>query len=195
MEDIMLKFALYTLLTLAVLAAVVVAYASTRPDTFRVARSVSISAPPEAIFPLINDLRKFSTWSPFDKKDPNMARVYSGPDSGKGQRLDWDGNNDIGKGWFAIVDTSPPSKVDMELNMLKPMKAGNHVTFTLAPEGNGTNAGSTNVTWAMQGDVPLFAKVLHLFVDMEKMCGDDFATGLSSLKAMAEGRAVSPSHS
>jgi hypothetical protein len=181
----MLKFALYSALTFAVLVAVVVAYASTRPDTFRVARSVSISAPPEVVFPLINDLRKFSTWSPFDKKDPNMARVYSGPDSGIGQRLDWDGNNEIGKGWFGIIGSTPSSKVDMELNMLKPMKARNNVTFTLVPEGR-----ATNVTWAMQGDVPLFAKVLHLFIDMEKMCGDDFEAGLASLKAMAEGPAV-----
>jgi hypothetical protein len=190
MEDNMLKFALYSFLTLAVLTAVVVAYASTRPDTFRVARSVSISAPPEAIFPLINDLRKFSTWSPFDKKDPGMARVYSGPESGVGQRLDWDGNSQIGKGWFSISGSMPHSKVDMELNMLKPMAARNLVTFTLVPQGQ-----ATNVNWAMQGEVPLFAKVIHLFVDMEKMCGDDFAAGLSSLKAMAEGHAVSPAQS
>ena len=181
----MLEIALYSLLALAVIIGTVVVYASRRPDTFQVSRSVSINAPAETIFPLINDLRKFSTWSPFDKKDPNMARVYSGPDRGVGQRLDWDGNREIGKGWFSIIGSAPSSKVDMELNMIKPMSARNLVSFTLIPEG-----ATTNVTWLMQGQVPLFAKVLHLFIDMEKMCGDDFSEGLASLKAMAEGPAV-----
>lgn len=178
----MLNTALYVFFGLAVVVAGVVAYASTRPDTFQVARSINIAAPPEAIFPLINDLKAFSTWSPFDKKDPNMKRDYSGPASGKGQRLDWDGNFEIGKGSLTILDTVPSSKVHMHLNMVKPMTAANAIAFTLEPEDE-----TTNVSWVMQGDVPLFAKVLHLFVDMEGMCGADFEAGLASLKAKAEG--------
>lgn len=185
----MLTVALYLALTAAILVGLVVAYAATRPDTFKVARSIAIAAPPEHIFPLINDLRRFSSWSPFDKKDPDMARVYSGPEAGPGQRLDWDGDAEIGKGYLAIVAASPASRVDMELNMIKPMKAQNLVTFTLVPQD-----GATTVTWAMAGSVPLWAKVLHLFVDMDRMCGGEFETGLASLKAMAE-RAAVPAHS
>lgn len=183
----MLRTLLFLVLGLAVIAAGVVAYASTRPDTFKVARSANIGAPPEAIFPMINDLKKFSTWSPFDKKDPNMKRVYSGPESGKGARHDWDGNSEIGKGWLAIAGSTAPSKVDMDLNMIKPMDAKSRVTFTLVPEGN-----TTKVTWAMEGQVPLVGKVIHLFIDMDRMVGGDFEAGLASLKAMAEGSAVSP---
>lgn len=183
----MLRTALTLALGLAVLAAVVVAYASTRPDMFRVARSVSIAAPPEAIFPLINDLRKFATWSPYDKKDPDMRRIFSGPESGKGQRYDWEGDSNVGKGWLVVAESTEPSQVEIALNILKPIHATNRVTFTLVPEGS-----TTNVTWAMQGQVPLLAKVLHLFIDMDRMCGDDFEAGLASLKAMAEGSVASP---
>jgi hypothetical protein len=42
---------------LAVAIGAVLAYAATKPDTFRVQRSASINAPPETIFPLLNDLR------------------------------------------------------------------------------------------------------------------------------------------
>lgn len=186
----MLEIALYVVLGLAALVAVVVAYAARRPDTFRVARSIGIAAPPEAIFPLINDLRKFSTWSPYDKKDPDMTRAFSGPESGTGQRYDWEGDSKVGKGWLVITNSSEPSQVDIDLNMLKPMKVTNQVTFTLVPEGT-----TTTVTWAMQGRLPLFAKVLHLFMDIDRMCGDDFAAGLATLKAMTERSVVSPAQS
>ena len=59
--------------------------AALRPDTFQVRRSASIKAKAEQIFPLINDLHRFNTWNPFDKKDPNLKRSYSGPESGKGR--------------------------------------------------------------------------------------------------------------
>lgn len=178
----MLRTLLLVVLGLAVVAAGVVAYASTRPDTFRVSRSIAISTPPEAIFPLINDLRKMSAWSPFEKKDPNIKQTFSGPESGKGQRHDWDGNHDVGKGWLAIADSVQPSRVDIDLNMERPISAKNAVTFTLAPEGD-----ATKVTWTMQGSVPLIAKVMHLFFDVDRMVGGDFEKGLADLKTMAEG--------
>jgi hypothetical protein len=171
----------YVALALAVAAALVVAYAATKPDRFHTARSVKIAAPPDAIFPLINDLGKFSVWSPFEKVDPNIRRVFSGPESGPGQRYDWKGNREIGEGWLEILSSSAPSRVDMGLNMLKPVTVSNQVTFTLVPEGD-----MTTVTWAMQGTLPLHWKVVHLFVDMQRMCGDQFNAGLADLKATAE---------
>ncbi len=45
-------------------------YAATKPDTFRVYRSASIKAPPEKIFPLINDFHAWTKWSPYENKDP-----------------------------------------------------------------------------------------------------------------------------
>ncbi len=177
----MLATALYIALGLAVLILAVVAYASTRPDTFELARSTMIKASPDKIFPLINDLRLFSTWSPFEKKDLNMKRVYSGPESGEGQKLEWDGNSEVGQGTLTIVGSSPSSEVNMELKMVRPMTANNGVRFTLVPEGN-----LTKVTWLMHGTVPLFGKILHLFIDMDRMCGPDFEKGLASLKSRAE---------
>src|SRR5207245_10188362 len=62
--------------TIAIIVAVLLAgifiFAATRPDTFRVQRSTSIKAPPERIFPLINDLQRCGAWSPYEKRDPGM---------------------------------------------------------------------------------------------------------------------------
>ncbi len=50
-----------------------------------------------------------------------------------------------------------PNKIALKLDFVKPFEAHNIVMFTLEPEG-----GSTNVTWAMEGPVPYFAKIIHL---------------------------------
>ncbi len=61
-----------------------------------VRRSASIAAPPEKIFPMIDDLRAQSAWSPFEK-DPNMKRTHSGAPRGKGAVYAWDGNRQVDK--------------------------------------------------------------------------------------------------
>src|SRR5262245_19303594 len=75
----------------------VLAYAATKPDTFRVERALVIKASPEKIFPLINDLRAQSAWSPFEK-DPDMKRTHSGTAEGPGAVYEWDGNREVGAG-------------------------------------------------------------------------------------------------
>lgn len=173
------------LLTIAIVVASgvagVVVLAATKPDVFQVQRSIRIAAPPEKIFPLINDLHNFGSWSPYEKKDPAMKRTFSGPASGTGAAYEWDGDKNVGKGRMEIADTSPPSKVTINLDMLKPFAASNIVEFTLVPQGD-----ATDVTWAMQGKTPFIAKVVHVFIDMDTMVGGDFATGLTNLKAAAE---------
>ena len=168
-------------LVVVVLLAALLVFAATRPDTFRVQRSASIKAPPERIFALINDYSSWGSWSPYEKKDPAMKRTYSGAASGKGAVYEWEGNKDVGQGCMEITDTSSPSKVGIKLDFIKPFEAHNIVEFTLQPVGD-----STNVTWAMQGHTPYFAKVIHVFFDMDSMVGKDFEAGLANLKTLAE---------
>jgi hypothetical protein len=174
------------LIVIAVAVAAVLAYAASKPDTFMVRRSVSIAAPPEKIFPMIDDLRSQSAWSPFEK-DPNMKRTHSGAPRGKGAVYAWDGNRQVGAGQIAITESVPSSKVVLLLDMVRPFKAHNTVEFTLDRIGAGTNVTGTKVTWAMQGRQPYMAKVMGLFVDCDKMCGGLFEEGLAKLKALAEG--------
>jgi hypothetical protein len=164
-----------------VLIAGVLLFAATKPDMFRVQRTARIKAPPERIFPLINDLRTFNTWNPYEKKDPNLKGRYTGSSSGKGAAYAFEGNKEVGQGSLEIMESLPSSKVTMRLNMIKPFEAQNTVEFRLHPEGD-----VTNVTWAMQGHTPYVAKIIHLFFDMDSMIGKDFESGLASLKAAAE---------
>jgi uncharacterized protein YndB with AHSA1/START domain len=161
--------------------AAVLVYAATKPDVFRVQRAAVIKAPPEKIFPMISDFRNWTAWSPYEKKDPAMKKAYSGAPSGKGAVYAWDGDKNVGQGRIEIEDVAPPSKLTLKLDMIKPMQAHNTVNFTLEPTGE-----TTTVTWAMDGNVPFFAKVVHVFIDVDRMVGQDFEAGLASLKALAE---------
>lgn len=177
----MLKILLIILAVIVVLLLAVVVFASTRPNTFHVERSVVINAPPEKIFPLIADFREWQAWSPYEKKDPGMKRTTSGPPNGLGAVYAWDGNSNVGAGRMEIVEATPSSKVQIKLDFIRPFEGHNVATFTLSPATQGTA-----VTWAMDGPSPLIAKVMGLVFNLDTMIGGDFAQGLENLKALAE---------
>ncbi len=164
-----------------VLLAAVLAFAATKPDTFHVERSTTIQAPPAEVFALIDDFHRWDAWSPWEKLDPAMQRTHSGAASGLGAEYAWEGNKDVGKGRMEITEAKPPEKVVIQLDFLEPFETHNVTEFTLAPQGGGTE-----VTWAMHGPSPYFAKVMSVFFSMDSMVGKDFETGLANLKAIAE---------
>jgi carbon monoxide dehydrogenase subunit G len=177
----MLKIVGIIVAVLLVAVAVILVMAAMKPDTFRVERTASINAPPEKIFPLINDFDNWGAWSPYEKKDPAMKRSRSGAARGKGSVYEWDGDKNVGKGRMEIAEASAPSKVTLKLDFEKPFAAHNIVNFTMEPKGQ-----STGVTWAMHGPVPYVAKIVHVIFNMDRMVGRDFEAGLANLKALAE---------
>ena len=166
---------------LAASIAVVLILASRKPDTLRVQRMAAIHAPPEKIFALIRDFHQWRAWSPYEDRDPNLQRSYSGAANGRGAVYEWNGNKNVGSGRMEILDAPPPHKVVIKLDFLKPFEAHNTAEFTFVPQGD-----TTNVTWLMHGPAPLMSKVMQVFMNMDNMIGKDFATGLANLKRVTE---------
>jgi len=77
-----------------------------------------------------------------------------------------------------------PSRVALNLDFEKPFKGHNKVVFALESKGL-----TTDVTWSMEGPTPFFAKIIHVFINMDKMVGKDFEAGLADMKAAAEKQA------
>jgi uncharacterized protein YndB with AHSA1/START domain len=163
-----------------VLLAVILLYATTKPDTFHTERSIIINASPEKIFGLINDFCQWDAWTPYNK-DPAMKRTYGENTIGKGAHYAWEGNKDVGQGEITITDTTPPREIELELHMIKPFEGRNHVVFSIEADGD-----STKVTWALEDQHTYFLKLLSVFLNLDKMIGSDFETGLAKLKAVAE---------
>jgi uncharacterized protein YndB with AHSA1/START domain len=166
---------------LALAIAVVLILASRKPDSFSVQRAASIKAPPEKIFPLINDFHKWALWSPYEVKDPAMQRTFSGANSGKGAVYAWNGNKNVGSGRMEILDAPAPNKVVIKLDFFTPFEGHNTAEFTLQPQGD-----ATNVTWLMHGPASFIVKVMHVFMNMDHMIGKDFEAGLTNLRRVTE---------
>jgi uncharacterized protein YndB with AHSA1/START domain len=167
---------------LAIAIATVLILAATKPDTFTVQRAAVVKAPPEKLFPLINDFHQWGTWSPWEGKDPGMKRTYSGTASGRGAVYAWDGNKNVGSGRMEILDASSPSKIVIKLDFLKPFEAHNTAEFTMLPQGDG----ATNISWVMHGPAPFISKMMQVLMNIDKMVGKDFEIGLSNLKKLTE---------
>jgi hypothetical protein len=170
-------------IVVGVLLVALLGFAATKPNTFQIKRSQSILAPPDRIFPHIEDFHNWASWSPFEKLDPTMQKTFSGAAKGRGAIYNWTGNSKAGMGRMEILDAVSPKLVKIKLDFLKPFEAHNTAEFTLDSMG-----GSTNVTWAMYGTQPFMMKVMCVFFSMDKMVGKDFATGLGNLKALAESK-------
>ena len=168
-------------IVLVVVIAAILGYAATRPDTFSVQRAASIKAPPEKIFPLIDDFHRWTVWSPWEKLDPDMKRTFSGSAAGKGAAYAWQGNSKVGEGRMEILDDPAPSKIVIKLDFIKPFEGHNTATFLIVPKGE-----VTDVTWTMDGPSPFVSKLIGVFMNMDKMIGNDFEAGLANLKAAAE---------
>jgi uncharacterized protein YndB with AHSA1/START domain len=171
------------LIGLAIVIAVLVVVVMTRPAAFSYSRSITIAAPPEAVFPQVNELKKWEGWNPWGKIDPQAKMTYEGPPAGVGASYSWaSANGEVGEGRNTIIESKANELVRFNLEFKKPMAATNLAEFTFKPQGN-----QTTVTWTMSGKNGFMGKLFGMIVDCDKMIGDQFNKGLTDMKAIAEG--------
>ena len=168
-------------LALAFIAILFLVVIAGRPDEFVVSRSTKISAPPERVFPHVNDLHQWDAWSPLAKLDPNAKNSFAGEVSGAGAAMSWDGNKKIGAGKITVMASQVNELIQIKLEFIRPFQATNAAEFTFKPEGS-----QTIVTWTMRGKSNLFFKAFGLFMNCDDMVGKDFEKGLASLKSINE---------
>jgi len=168
---------------LGVAIVLLLAYAATRPDVFRVERRLRIDASPDKLWPLVGELRGFNRWNPYDRKDPLLKGSYSGASNGIGSRYAWESDK-VGTGSLEVTGQQPGRAVQMKLDFVKPFEAHNHAEFTLSPMAGG----GTEVRWAMFGPANFLSKLMGVFMNMDKMVGRDFEDGLQNLRQIAEGQ-------
>jgi hypothetical protein len=176
----MLKKILLVLVVLVAALAVVIAM---QPAELRLSRSITIDAPPERIFPHINNLHKWDKWSPWAKIDPKAKNEFSGPDEGKDAKFRWvSDHQEVGTGSMTIEESRPNENVKIRLDFEKPMTGTSYSDFVLKAEGND----KTLVTWSMQGSNNFVGKAMCLIFNVEKKVGGKFEQGLADLKAVVE---------
>lgn len=167
------------LIAIGLLIAVLVAIAFTLPSQFNVARSVTINAPAEKIYPLVATTGQWKNWSVWNRRDPNMKIDYAGPQSGLGAKWSWESKSE-GSGEMEFTAAEPNKLLGYRL-LFKDFNTTSNGTLKLEPEGAGTK-----VTWSFAGEAIRNPMMRYMGLMMDGMVGQDFEVGLANLKALAE---------
>ncbi len=174
----MLRIVKWLFYGVAVVALIVVGGSFFLPSHATVKRSIEIAAPPEKVFAIVGDLRRFGEFSPWAELDPDMKTSFEGAESGVGQVMRWVSDDpQVGNGVQTIVEYRPSTRVasQVEFDMGKSI-----ASWDLAPTSAGTTA-----TWTFDSDLTgIPAKWFGLM--LETWIGADYDKGLARLKAVAE---------
>lgn len=168
------------LVGLVALVLLVVVVSFFLPGKAMVARSISIAAPPETVFPLINDLKRSNDWSPWVARDPGMAQTFEGPEQGVGQKVTWQSANpEVGSGNQEIIESVENERVGVALDFgdMGTAIAG----FTLEPVDDGTK-----LTWDFETELGYNPIARYMGLMFDKWIGADYETGLANIKKLAE---------
>jgi len=173
-------------LVIVILVVTLVIVGFLMPSARHIERSLVVNAKPDAVFAQVNDLKKWNSWSPWFKMDPNSKMVFSDNSVGLGAYYTWEStNSNVGKGKLTIEESTPFSLVKSKLEFEGMSES--HAYFKMEPEGE-----NTKVTWAIDsnlGNNPFFRL---MGVMMDKMLGDIFLQGLTDLKKVAEENPIAP---
>lgn len=179
-----MKAVLKTLIgVVSVLVVVIAVGAYLIPATATVERSAVINAPPEKVFAIVGNLRRFNEYSPWSALDPKAVYTFEGPEQGVGQKLSWtSADPNVGNGAMTYLAVTENEKVEVELDFGDMGKALS--IWTLAPADGGTK-----VSWGFRSEVNgVINRWMSLMFD--RWIGADYETGLANLKALAEREAA-----
>ena len=113
----MLTFLKWLFYLIAAVALIIVGGSFLLPPQAVVTRSIEIAAPPDKVFAVVGDLRRFNEFSPWADLDPNITYTFEGPESGLGQQMNWSSEHaDVGKGSQTIIRYEPPTFVETRID-------------------------------------------------------------------------------
>lgn len=153
------------------------------PREVEVYREITINAPADKVYGVVNDLKQMDNWSPWHKIDPEGTTYsFEGPNSGVGMKMSWESDHDqVGTGSQEIVESTEASLVKTEM-YFGGFDTPNYATFYMEQIGSGTK-----VKWDFQGDMGPNPYMHYMSLFMDGMLGESYEQGLSDLKAYVEG--------
>ncbi len=174
------------LIVLAIVAGVValllLAALFTRKE-YQVTRDITISQPRQKVFDYIKYLRNQDNFSKWATMDPEMKKEYHGTDGTPGFVSAWDSNmKNVGKGEQEIIKNTDGAQVDFSIHFIKPFEG----LATAYMQTTAESENRTHVTWSFKSGMKYPMNLMLLFMNMEKMIGNDLQVGLNNLKSQLE---------
>lgn len=178
MQNILLNM----LLGLAAFIALLLVLGLFMKKDYSVMRSIVINRPNQVVFDYIKLLRNQDNYSKWASMDPNMKKDFRGTDGTVGAVSAWEGNKKVGQGEQEIMKIEEGKRIEYDLRFIKPFRSQADVYLTTQPTGDN----QTEVTWGFSSRMNYPFNILLKVMNMEKMLGNDFSTGLNNLKTILE---------
>lgn len=171
-----LKTVLY--IVVGIITAILV-FAIFLPDKKVLSNSIIINTYPRPIYGMVNSLKSWEKWSPFNEEDPAMVSEYSGPEFGVGSHQAWKSKKS-GNGNMTIIQSLFEKKVVLDLDLDYGGKDSTLFILERVPEG-------TKVTWETRITKAGYPLGRLMWVMAGGMMHKTFNKGLENLKKVVEG--------
>jgi hypothetical protein len=115
--------------------------------------------------------------------DPNMKQEYIGTDGTVGFVSSWDSNvRNVGKGSQSIKKIVDGERIEYNIHFIKPFEG----IASAYMKTEHVSENQTKVIWGFRSRMNYPMNLMLLFMNMDKMVGNDLATGLTNLKGVLE---------
>lgn len=150
---------------------------------YSVERSIVMERSISETYHFMTSIQNQDRYSKWANMDPNMRKIYTGTDRQISFISRWESDEkNVGVGEQEIVGLEENKLMRTELRFEKPFKAVADVYFTF----ESFDDDQTKVTWKMSSKMPYPMNIMLVFMNMEKMLGDDFEVGLKNAKDIFE---------
>lgn len=166
-------------LGLVALIAIMAGVAFGLPSHVIVKRDIVINAPESEVFPYLNNLHRFSDWSPWAARDRQMRTTFGGPEEGKGALLSWASQQrSVGSGSMEITASNLNRRIDLNVN-LNGLEGTSF--YLLEPSGSGSK-----VIWGFGYETGTGPYKRWKGLMLDRFLGIDYRQGLAKLKDKVE---------
>ncbi len=141
------------------------------PSTWEAEAERTLAAPPESIFPLLEEAQAWSAWTP----SPDSGLELFGPDRGAGGGFRWD-DPGYGKGTFTLGQVDPNGRITYAVEVEGGMIRIEGV-LTLVSQENGTR-----IVWQESGDFGWNPLLGYMARRMPTLQGEQLAFALVALE-------------
>ena len=150
---------------------------------YDIEKQIIINQPKQMVFDYVKLMKNHDEFTVWSKIDPKAKKEFRSTDGNVGFVTGWESDvKDVGKGELEIKKITGNERIDYELRFYKPYES---ITNTYMI----TSAISENITivkWGLNGRVGYPMNFFLLFVNMQKMVGNDLEKGLVNLKSVLE---------
>ncbi len=160
------------------LAAVLVTIGFFLPRDYRIESQVTINAPPETVFPMINSLPNWQAWSTWNEEKVESLKIeYGEKKSGEGAVQTWTDARGSGKLWITHSDF--PSVITYQMTFGDFPEQSSRMELTPVPQG-------TELRWSSEGRLPSGPFYGYGALLFPRQMKHQYDLSLKQLKAVSE---------